>query len=422
MCLYPKLIYNRKYLSNKKNGGNPPPVKDQRTLYVPIGCGKCMECKKQRANNWRVRLMEDVRVKSRAKFVTMTFSEEALIELENEIHRINREQTDKLNKEHNTNAKYKPIEGYDLENEIATIAVRRFLERYRKQHKTSIKHWLVTELGQIKTERLHIHGIIWTQMHDTREGNILTRKEDTKKEIENLWKYGNVNKRDINWENNYVNEITVNYIVKYINKTDEIHKYYNPIILCSSGIGKGYLNRRDSLQNKYNGEKTKEYYTTRQGNKIGLPKYYRNKIYNDKEKEELWIALLNKEIRYVNGIKVDISQGDEDYNNIIKHAREENKKLGYGDNKINWDEKQYEQQRRNIQKYTRISKIKERKEKQINKHLRSDDMEGREELRTIKKRLAELSNEGTNELTTQQFNEIIKKNIHTWDNHNDNTK
>ena len=40
-------MYNPKYKANKKNGGNIPPVIDQRTIYVPIGCGVCIECRKQ---------------------------------------------------------------------------------------------------------------------------------------------------------------------------------------------------------------------------------------------------------------------------------------------------------------------------------------------------------------------------------------
>ena len=34
MCLYPKLIKNRKYIANKKNGGNIPPVSDLRVLMA----------------------------------------------------------------------------------------------------------------------------------------------------------------------------------------------------------------------------------------------------------------------------------------------------------------------------------------------------------------------------------------------------
>ncbi len=56
MCLYPKLIKNRKYVANKKNKGVIPPILDKRVLMVPDGCGKCMECRRQIARYWLVRL------------------------------------------------------------------------------------------------------------------------------------------------------------------------------------------------------------------------------------------------------------------------------------------------------------------------------------------------------------------------------
>jgi hypothetical protein len=45
MCLYPRIIQNPKYKINNKNGGVIPPIYDDRITKVPIGCGKCMECK-----------------------------------------------------------------------------------------------------------------------------------------------------------------------------------------------------------------------------------------------------------------------------------------------------------------------------------------------------------------------------------------
>ena len=47
MCLYPKLIDNPKYKSTKKNGGEIPPILDERVRKVPIGCKKCIECKRK---------------------------------------------------------------------------------------------------------------------------------------------------------------------------------------------------------------------------------------------------------------------------------------------------------------------------------------------------------------------------------------
>ena len=146
MCLYPRLMVNKKYTRTKKNGGNVPIIKDERTRYVPIGCGICIECLKQKANSWNIRLQEEFKSNNIAQFVTLTFSEEKIKELSN---------------------KYTKLNGGTLtdphqNNELAIFAVRYFLERWRKKRKKSVKHWLVTELGHNGTERIHLHGIIWT--------------------------------------------------------------------------------------------------------------------------------------------------------------------------------------------------------------------------------------------------------------------
>ena len=153
MCLYPKLIKNPKYKPNKKNGGNVPEMKDKRVMYVPIGCKKCIECMKQRGTQWQVRLLEEVRSGTKnGHFVTLTFSTDSLKELTNHLYEENGGEL---------------LEGYELDNALATLAVRRFLERWRKKHKKSVRHWLVTELGHGTTEHVHLHGIIWTDTpHD----------------------------------------------------------------------------------------------------------------------------------------------------------------------------------------------------------------------------------------------------------------
>ena len=93
------------------------------------------------------------------KFVTLTFSEESLVE---------------LGEDKNINT----LNGYNLDNGIATLAVKRFLGRWRKKYKKSVKHWLVTELGGKYTERIHLHGIIFT--------------DENEETIGKIWKYGNI--------------------------------------------------------------------------------------------------------------------------------------------------------------------------------------------------------------------------------------
>ena len=315
MCLYPKLIRNRKYTETKKNGGNIPPILDKRVLMVPVGCGKCIECKKQKSRNWQVRLQEDIRVNKNAKFVTYTFSEHELQKLDNEI---------------------KKLSGYARDNEICRLAVRRYTERWRKKYGKTLRHWLVTELGHANTERVHMHGIVWT---------------DKVKDIGDIWKYGKI------WIGDYVSAKTINYIVKYVNKVDQQHKTYNSKIFTSQGIGKEYVNRRDSQRNKYKKEKTIETYKTREGVELALPVYYRNKIYNEDERERLWLEKLDKEERYVCGVKVDISKGEDEYYKLLEMMRQKNKRLGYGDDAKNWELKKYENERRNLKKIERLQKL-----------------------------------------------------------------
>ena len=76
MCLYPKLIKNKRYCSTKKNGGTVPNCPDERLRYVTAACGKCYECRKQKARAWLVRMSEELRQNPNALFVTLTIPDE----------------------------------------------------------------------------------------------------------------------------------------------------------------------------------------------------------------------------------------------------------------------------------------------------------------------------------------------------------
>lgn len=338
MCLYPKLIQNRKYIANKKNGGiiphlplrefNGAMVKDERVLYVPVGCGKCMECRKKKAREWQVRLLEETEADNKALFVTLTFSNESIKELGEVIG-------DKLS-------------GYERDNQIATIGVRRFLERWRKKTKKSVKHWLITELGHNGTENIHLHGIIWT-----------SEKEEVVKE---RWKYGYI---WTNHERGVVGGAVVNYIIKYVTKLDEKHKEYQAKILASNGIGKRYTKKHNFIQNRYNGKDTREYYQTKTGHKISLPIYYRNKLYTDEQKEKLWIDKIEKNERYVDGEKIDVSKNMDGYYRVLEEARRKNKRLGYGNDEKNWERMRYEEEQRNLRYKERVTRVTETIEEQL---------------------------------------------------------
>lgn len=317
MCLYPRLIKNPKYKRTKKNGGIIPPVTDQRVQYVPVGCNTCLECRKQNMRNWQIRLTEDIKEHKNGKFVTLTFNTKSLVKLLDD------------------NPHIQELKGYDADNAIATRAMRLFLERWRKKYKKSLRHFFVTELGHGQTEHIHLHGIVWC---------------DDISELEKIWSYGFVWCGDMINEKlqNYVNARTIGYIVKYINKMDAMHLNYKPIILTSAGIGRIYATSGRIRMNRYLGKKTSEYYRTETGHKLALPIYYRNKIYSDREREQLWLMKLDKNERWVCGEKVDLTKGEELYYHLLDYHRTRTIKLGYPPPEFIWKKKKYEEERREL--------------------------------------------------------------------------
>ncbi|AXH77151.1 MAG: replication initiator protein [Microviridae sp.] len=308
MCLYPRHVHNRRYIPNMKNGGTVPQIPDRRLLSAPIPCGRCMECKKQKYNEWRIRIIEELKHDKDALFVTLTLSTQSLKDLVKDIHKTRPD-----------------LYGYDLDNAIATTATKRFLDRIKHSKRAkSVKHWLVTELGHGETEHLHLHGFLWTA-----DKTLLDR-----------WNYG------MTWVGSYATGKTASYVTKYILKTDNTHREYKPIILCSPGIGKAYLDTRRAKEHRYKPGETREQYVAPNGQRSALPKYYRQKIYTEREREALWLEKLEKEKQYVLGEEVSTQGKAYAYLDAIKIARMKNHRLGYGTSRTNTNRKQYEQNMR----------------------------------------------------------------------------
>lgn len=351
MCLYNEYLKNPKYKPNKKNGGIVPAVLDIRTTYVPIGCGDCIECRKQKARDWAIRLQEDIKKYKNGKFVTLTFSTESIIKLYKEIQL--EDELAEWNAIMEGTEIPKKHKGYDLDNAAATLAVRRFVERWRKKYKESVRHWLITELGGNNWEHVHLHGIIYTD-----------------EKIQPIWQYGGVSigryleEWDEYKHDQWVGNDTINYCVKYFYKKDEKHTAFKSKVLASNkpGIGDGYITDLIKKINKYKGKETFDKYVTAEGIELPMPMYYRNKIYTEIEREKLWIHKLDKQERYICGIKIkiDTHEGLSNYHYTLKHQQAKTKRLGYGDGKA-FKRKAYENDMRSIMQATREASLKNEK-------------------------------------------------------------
>ena len=119
----------------------------------------------------------------------------------------------------------------------------------------------------------------------------------TDKLITDKWNYG------ITFTGFFVNEKTIQYITKYMTKIDEKHKDFIGKVLCSKGIGAGYIKRDDAKKHTYKPYRdweTIETYRLRNGSKINLPIYYRNQLFTEEEKEALFLDKIDRKSTRLN--------------------------------------------------------------------------------------------------------------------------
>ena len=257
MCLYPVKVRNKKYDVNKKNGGVIPTALHRNMYKIGASCGNCMECRKMKGREWRIRIGEEIRDRKDGKMVTLMFSDEWLNELRLKVNE----------------GRVAKLSDWDLDNQVCVYAVKLFGMRYIRERKRqgkdnkALRRWLVTELGS-KNDRIHMHGIVFTDISDD--------------DLKVLWQYGHVHIP----KNGFVSDATVNYISKYFTKVDFEHKGYKPKMMVSQGMGAGYV-KRNKRTHAFRGENTVQTYRTRQGVKLPLPMYYRKALWNDEEREEL---------------------------------------------------------------------------------------------------------------------------------------
>lgn len=267
-CLSPITIRNPHYKPNKKNGGVVPVSPRYDMLWLKVDCGHCFQCMRKRAMHWRFRLMQEYKFSKhkRFHFVTLTFSDYALSNLRNE------------------------FPGED-DNYICKVAVRRFLERYRKEYHVSLRHFIVTELGT-ENGRIHMHGMIV----DCKCGYWKRDKFYADKvKLESIWKYGFIY---LGW----FNDKTASYITKYLMKVDKAHPDFRGKLFVSPGLGKDYIIHCKD----YHRNSDRWYVVSSNGFKMSMPRYYTLKIWDEFERFNRWLKLIDDPPPFVlNGIVYD---------------------------------------------------------------------------------------------------------------------
>ena len=148
------------------------------------------------------------------------------------------------------------------------------------------------------------HGIVFTDLDN-----------DT---ILKSWKFGIADDGRSTGRKGWVNEQTINYITKYVFKTDSKHIDFKGRTFASAGIGKAYI--KDELnryRHRFQGEKTNTTYTDSQGYTCGLPKYYRDRLYTEEERRKLWSIQLDKNEGKIVIDGIEYNENDNDNKQLI---------------------------------------------------------------------------------------------------------
>jgi len=224
MCLTPLVLNRDKF--------------DERT----VPCNRCERCYARRASGWSFRLMQQDKVSISAHFVTLTYDTSHI-----------------------------PIS----DNGFTTLSPRDlqlFFKRLRKYHfqvgdrDRSVKYYAAGEYGSIG-KRPHYHVILFNS---------------SELAVCNTWNLGAVHFGD-------VAEASVGYTLKYISKGrwKPMHKRddrYKEFARMSKGLGANYITpamkkwHLNDLENRM-------YCMIEDGKKIAMPRYYKDRIYNDEQRE-----------------------------------------------------------------------------------------------------------------------------------------
>lgn len=222
MCVSPLLVKNQK----KGIGAN--------AFTTPVPCGKCPICVKRKINAWKFRLSKEAEVHTSAFFVTLTYNEDN-VPL--------------------TTSGYKTLRKRDIQ-----LFMKRLRKKQAKVTDVKIRYYLVGEYGS-KTFRPHYHAIIFGVIDHSY--------------IEDCWQNGFTYAPPLNGDKG------VGYVLKYISKprqtfkNDEREREFS---LMSKGLGANYMT---SEMIKYHNRGVEFGYINKGGVKMPLPKYYKDKMYDD---------------------------------------------------------------------------------------------------------------------------------------------
>lgn len=205
---------------------------------VPVPCGRCPTCKLRRVNSWVFRLLQEDKVSSTAYFVTLTYD-----------------------------TRFVPIS----ENGFMTLRkkdLQDFFKRLRKLcPNAKVKYYAVGEYGS-QNRRPHYHGIFYNVPSDRLFADAWFKNGCSLGAVH----VGKVSRDSIAYTMKYIDKSTF----KVLHGRDDREPEFP---LMSKRLGANYLTPQ--VVSYHRADLSRMYVTGEGGHKVAMPRYYRNKIYDE---------------------------------------------------------------------------------------------------------------------------------------------
>lgn len=249
--------------------------------YIDAPCGKCFHCRKNRQNDWSVRLFEESKDWLFIDFVTFTYNDKSLpvnCELDYATGELRKLSTLRMS---------------DLSG-----AFKRFRTRYERQfgEKIEMRYFFCGEYGSLGSQRPHYHALIFYNC-DPRRLNILYSDWEEK--------YGYTCVKNVGNSRADKQKVSI-YVSKYLTKTFFCSRQQDiddclierPRYVMSKGIGEGYLKRMKSYHTDCDiyTMVDRMFYSFGDKYRYQLPRYYKDRLYHKKE----FIPLVDYEYTFEN--------------------------------------------------------------------------------------------------------------------------